>query len=124
VIFSGEKEKELMALLIDRQGGTLSSKEALIYLWPDEAPSTTLSNRYRKIAMKLRNTLDKYGIGHILINKNGIRSIDVSAITCDCYEMLAGNKKYLKDFSSFYMTDYSWGEATLAKLCNYTKARA
>jgi hypothetical protein len=70
--------------------------------------------------MKLKNTLVKYGIEHILINNHGIRSINVSAITCDCYEMLAGNEEYRKTFSNSYMVDYSWGEETLAKLWNYT----
>jgi hypothetical protein len=120
VIFSGTKEKELMALLIDRNGGTLSSNEAISYLWPDEYLCVKLSNRYRKLAMKLKNTLVKYGIEHILINNHGIRSINVSAITCDCYEMLAGNEEYRKTFSNSYMVDYSWGEETLAKLWNYT----
>jgi hypothetical protein len=121
VIFSGPKEKELMALLIDRKGGTLSTNEAISYLWPDEEPSKTLASRYRKLASKLKATLQKYGIEHILINNNGIRSIDMAAVTCDCYEMLTGNEKYIKVFSNSYMTDYSWGEETLAKLWNYTQ---
>jgi PAS domain S-box-containing protein len=124
VIFSGAKEKELMALLIDRKGGTLTSSEAISYLWPDEDMNVKLSNRYRKLAMKLKNTLTKYGIEHILINNHGIRSIDVSAVTCDCYEMLAGNEKYSKVFSNSYMTDYSWSEETLARLYNYTQSEA
>jgi two-component SAPR family response regulator len=111
-----------MALLIDRKGGTLSSNEAINYLWPNEDPSEKLSNRYRKLAMKLKNTLTKYGIEHILLNNHGIRSIDVSAVTCDYYEMLAGNEKYSKMFSNSYMMDYSWGEETLAKLWNYTRS--
>jgi PAS domain S-box-containing protein len=124
VIFSSAKEKEIMALLIDRQGGTLSTKEAISYLWPDEKPSTTLTNRYHKLGTKLKNTLHSYGIEHIIINNHGIRSIDVSAITCDCYEMLAGNEAYSKNFCNSYMIDYSWGEATLAKLWNYTRSYA
>jgi hypothetical protein len=124
VIFSGTKEKELMALLIDRKGGTLTSNEAISYLWPDEDMCEKLSSRYRKLAMKLKNTLTKYGIERILINNHGIRNIDVSAITCDCYEMLAGNEKYCKVFSNSYMADYSWGEETLAKLWNYTRSEA
>jgi hypothetical protein len=124
VIFSSAKEKELLALLIDLRGGTLSANEAISYLWPDENLNDRLSNRYRKVAMKLKNTLAKYGIEHILINNHGIRSIDVSAITCDCYEMLAGNEKYNRSFSNSYLPDYSWGEGTLARLWNYTRSDA
>jgi hypothetical protein len=116
IVFSSSKEKELMALLIDRNGGTLSTAEAIRYLWENETASERVSSRYRKLAMKLKNTLTKYGIEHILINNHGIRSINVSAITCDYYELLAGNENYIKHFHNSYMSDYSWAEETLANI--------
>jgi two-component SAPR family response regulator len=109
-----------MALLIDRNGGTLSPNEAISYLWEDEVADERTSARYRKLAMGLKRTLRKYGIENILINHNGIRSIDTSAIRCDYYELLAGNAKYRQAFHNAYMTDYSWGEETLASLWNYS----
>jgi PAS domain S-box-containing protein len=118
--FSSAKEKELMALLIDRNGGTLTPTEAVSYLWEDEAYDERTSARYRKLAMGLKRTLAKYGIDSIIINHNGVRSIDVSAIRCDYYELLAGNVKYRRAFHNSYMTDYSWGEETLATLWNYS----
>jgi hypothetical protein len=120
ITFSSGKEKELMALLIDRNGGTLSPNEAISYLWEDEVADERTSARYRKLAMGLKRTLRKYGIENILINHNGIRSIDTSAIRCDYYELLAGNAKYRQAFHNAYMTDYSWGEETLASLWNYS----
>jgi hypothetical protein len=120
ISFSSSKEKELMALLIDRNGGTLSPHEAISYLWEDEEISEKVSSRYRKLAMSLKNTLQKYGIENIIINNRGIRSIDVSAIKCDYYEMLAGNKSYQNTFHNMYMTDYSWGEETLSTLWDYS----
>jgi hypothetical protein len=120
VKFSSSKEKELLALLIDRNGGTLSSHEAINYLWEDEAVDEKVSNRYRKLAMNLKNTLSSYGIEHILINNHGVRSIDVTALTCDYYEMLGGNEQYRKTFHNIYMEDYSWAEDTLATLWEYS----
>jgi hypothetical protein len=118
VSFSSGKEKELMALLIDRNGGTLTAGEAISYLWPDEAADDRISARYRKLAMSLKRTLEKYGIGDILVNHNGVRSIDTAAIRCDYYEFLAGNPRYRQAFHNAYMTDYSWSEDTLATLWN------
>jgi hypothetical protein len=118
ITFSSAKEKELMALLIDRNGGTLSPSEAISYLWVDEPADERTSARYRKLAMGLKRTLEKYGIGDIIINHNGVRSIDTSAICCDYYELLAGNVKYRHAFHNTYMTDYSWSEETLATLWN------
>jgi hypothetical protein len=120
VIFSNAKEKELMALLIDRNGGTISPHEAISYLWEDETITDKLSTRYRKLAMNLKNTLAKYGIEHILINNRGVRSVNVSAITCDYYEMISGNEKYKSAFHNSYMMDYSWAEDTLATLWDYS----
>jgi hypothetical protein len=70
--------------------------------------------------MGLKKTLKKYGIESILINNHGVRSVDVSAIKCDYYELLAGNKKYQHSFHNAYMTDYSWAEETLATLWDYS----
>jgi hypothetical protein len=118
--FSSAKEKELMALLIDRRGGTLTSGEAISYLWEDEEVNDRVARRYRKLAMGLKNTLTKYGIENILINHHGIRSIDVSAIVCDYYELLKGNSDYQNSFHNLYMSDYSWAEETLATLWDYS----
>jgi hypothetical protein len=120
ITFSSNKEKELMALLIDRNGGTLSASEAISYLWENEAADERVSSRYRKLAMSLKNTLAKYGIEHILINHRGVRSINVSAIKCDYYELLAGNEQYKNSFHNSYMSDYSWAEETLATLWDYS----
>jgi PAS domain S-box-containing protein len=118
--FSSAKEKELMALLIDRRGGTLTSGEAISYLWENEEVNDRVARRYRKLAMGLKNTLTKYGIENILINNHGIRSIDVSAIVCDYYELLKGNSDYQNSFHNLYMSDYSWAEETLATLWDYS----
>jgi hypothetical protein len=120
ITFTSEKEKELLALLIDRNGGTLTTNEAISYLWENEEVDERTSARYRKLAMGLKNTLAKHNIEHIMINHHGIRNIDVSAITCDYYELLAGNKYYQKMFHNLYMTNYSWAEETLATLWDYS----
>jgi hypothetical protein len=56
VVFSSDKEKELMALLIDRNGGTLSTTEAIGYLWENEIADEKTCARYRKLAMGQKNT--------------------------------------------------------------------
>jgi hypothetical protein len=120
VNFSSSKEKELMALLIDRNGGTLTTSEAISYLWEDESVNDRVSAKYRKLAMGLKNTLTRYGVEYIIINNHGTRSINKSAIKCDYYELLAGNEKYREAFHNAYMTDYSWAEETLATLWDYS----
>jgi hypothetical protein len=120
VVFSNQKEKEFLALLIDRNGGTVDTNEAISCLWEDEEISDRISRRYRKLCTTLKNTLAKYDIQHIVVNNHGVRSIDTTAITCDYYELLAGNEFYKNNFHNAYMTDYSWAEETLATLWNYS----
>ena len=58
VLLHSEKAKELLALLADRRGGFLTAREAVSCLWEnDPADSITLA-RYRKVAMRLRQTLE------------------------------------------------------------------
>ena len=120
VVFSNYKEKELMALLIDRNGGTLSSADAIANLWEDAVLDDKTRARFRKLAMGLKQTLQNYGIDHILIINKGVRSIDTKAITCDYYELLAGNTQYVQSFHNSYMSDYPWAEQTLATLWDYS----
>ena len=116
VYFSNAKEKELLALLVDRKGGSLSSEEAITYLWLDEPYSEKVKGRYRKVAMCLKRTLERHGIGHILNNVNGVRSLDVSSVECDYFDYISGKAKDGDGFAGVYMANYSWAEETLALL--------
>ena len=116
LVFSSAKEKELLALLIDRHGGILTSDEAVRILWENDLPDKKLKARYRKLAMNLKRTLESYGITDLLIARNGSRCIDVNKVLCDYYEFLAGNEEFARSFHNAYMTGYSWSEMTLGVL--------
>ena len=120
IIFSNYKEKELLALLIDRNGGTLTASDAIAALWENSPLDERSRARYRKLSMGLNRTLKSYGIGHILVSNRGVRSIDTRALTCDYYELLAGNTLYVQSFHNSYMSDYPWAEQTLATLWDFS----
>jgi diguanylate cyclase (GGDEF)-like protein len=111
-----EKAKELLALLVDRRGGFLSTNEAISFLWEDEPADNVTKSRYRKVAMRLKNILSKYHIEDIVENKHGLRRIVPEKISCDYYEYLAGNPEVQNLFNGVYMSNYSWGEMTLSTL--------
>lgn len=116
ILFGNEKAKELLAVLVDRRGGYITSREAIGYLWENEPVDEHTLARYRKTAMKLKNTLKEYGIDYIIENVNGKRRIAVGEVDCDLYNYLSGEPKYMNTFHGVYMTNYSWGEITLAGL--------
>gem|GEM_PF-723081 len=116
IAFKHVKAKELLALLVDRQGGFISSHEAISYLWEDEEANKTTLSRYRKVAMRLKQTLESYGIGNIIETRNGERRIVQDKVTCDLYQYNSGDARYKELFKGNYMMNYSWGEVTLADL--------
>lgn len=116
VLFKNEKSKELLALLVDRRGGYISSPEAISCLWEDEPVNEYTLARYRKTAMKLKNTLAEYGVEYIIESVNGKRRLAIDEVECDLYNYLSGKPSYANLFHGIYMTNYSWSEITLASL--------
>lgn len=117
VVFEHEKAKELLAVLIDRQGRFVSSGEIISCLWEDEAVSENTQSRCRKAVYHLRKLLAQYGLGELLESTSkGYRRIRTEMIDCDLYHYLDGEEAYRDRFRGAYMSDYSWAEQTLTML--------
>lgn len=116
IAFRNEKSKELLALLVDRRGGFISSEEAISFLWEEESANSVTLARYRKVALRLKNLLEEYGISDVVESVNGKRRIVTEKVRCDLYEYLSGQEEYAQLFKGSYLTNYSWGENTLAEL--------
>ncbi len=116
IAFRNEKSKELFALLVDRRGGFVSSEEAISFLWEDESANTVTLARYRKVALRLKNILEEYGISDIVESVNGKRRLVTEKVQCDLYDYLSGGAEFAQLFKGSYLTNYSWGENTLAEL--------
>lgn len=116
VPFRNKKSKELFAILVDRRGGFVSSEEAIGFLWEDEAVSPVTLARYRKVALRLKNILEEYGISDVMETVDGKRRILMEKVRCDLYDYLSGKEEYSQLFKGSYLTNYSWGETTLAEL--------
>ena len=116
IAFRNEKSKELFALLVDRKGGFITSEEAISFLWEEESANSLTMARYRKVALRLKNTLEEYGIADIVESVNGKRRLIPERVKCDLYDYLSGQEEYAHLFKGSYLTNYSWGETTLSKL--------
>lgn len=121
IAFRNKKSKELFALLVDRRGGYISSEDAISFLWEDEPVNTVTLSRYRKVALRLKNTLEEYGIADIIEAVDGKRRIIPEAVSCDLYDYLSGKAEYTRLFKGSYLTNYSWGENTLGELVGMMK---
>ncbi len=116
IAFSNKKAKELLALLVDRKGGYITSEEAIGFLWEDEHANSVTFARYRKVALRLKNTLEEYGISDIIETVDGKRRVVMEKVHCDLYNYLTGKEEYSQLFKGSYLTNYSWGEITLGEL--------
>ena len=114
--FRNQRSKELLALLVDRKGGYVSSQEAIGSLWEDEPVSPVTLARYRKVALRLKNTLEDYGISEIMECVDGKRRIVPAKVRCDLYDYLSDTAAHASLFKGSYLTNYSWSEYTLAEL--------
>ena len=47
---------------------------------------------------------------------DGKRRIVPERVQCDLYDYLTGREEYAQLFKGSYLTNYSWGEKTLAEL--------
>ena len=116
IAFRSEKAKELCALLVDRRGGYVTSEEAISFLWEDSPADPLTLSRYRKTALRLKNTLEEYGIADMIESVNGKRRIVTERVSCDLYDYLSGKEEHSQLFKGSYLTNYSWAENTLAEL--------
>ena len=115
VMFSNKKAKELLALLVDKCGGSLNMEQIIDVLWEDRPFDENTKTLYRIALKNLRDTLAKVGAAEMLIETRGQRSVDTGKVDCDYYDLLK-QKKQKGVFDGEYMTNYSWGEYTLAKI--------
>lgn len=113
--FSNRKAKELMALLVNQQGGVVTMEQAVCTLWEDRPYDNTVKQLYRKAVIYLNQISSQKNLNFFVSNRGSCHIIP-SAMLCDYFELLAGNPKAREYFNGEYMMDYSWGEETLAGL--------
>ena len=68
------------------------------------------------IALRLKNLLEEYGVPDIVESVNGKRRLAAEKVQCDLYDYLSGREEFAQLFKGSYLTNYSWGENTLAEL--------
>lgn len=104
VDFKRAKAKELLALLVDHQGGEVTMDEAITKLWIDK--DVALAKRlYRDAVCRLRMKLKQYGIENIVNFNRARMSLNIKDIECDSWNYL-DKKENL--FYGEYMRPYEW----------------
>lgn len=123
VYFSGTKAKELLALFVDRRGGSVSTENAISVLWPDRNYDETVQSLFRKVLKSLRISLADAGILDIFIDVRNQRSVDTEKFTCDMYKLLQKDKAAMESYNGEYMEGYAWAQATKKHLDTICRRR-
>lgn len=113
--FKRSRSKELLAVLIDRNGAGVTAKEICAMMWPDGSDDSKNVNYLYQLFFDLRHTLELAGAGEVLRQKGYYYTLATEKIDCDYYNFLASGKP---EFHGEYMTQYGWAENTAGLLWN------
>ena len=108
VRFKLSKSKELLAYLVDRQGCTVSRREAFGILWENRLYDRGMQKQFDVIIRSLRATLREYGIEDIFELEHGCMRVVPEKFSCDLYMFNSGDKGAVSLYRGEYMNSYSW----------------
>ena len=111
--FKRKKAKELLAVLVDRNGAGMTGKQICAILWPEDSDDAKNMDYFRHLVQDLRNTLDAAGASDVLCCEQYQYRIDPAQINCDYHNYLQYG---VPAFFGEYMTQYSWAEDTCGLL--------
>ena len=111
--FKRKKAKELLAVLVDRNGAGMTAKQICAVLFPDDTDDTKNAAYLRQLVMDLKNTLKTIHAEDVLRHDTPYYRIDTNLVRCDYLSFLETGKP---NFHGEYMTQYSWAEETCARL--------
>ena len=111
--FKRTKAKELLAVLVDRNGAGMTARQLCAILFPDDTDDTKNAAYLRQLILDLKNTLKTNRAEDVLRHDTPFYRVDTNLIRCDYISFLETGKP---EFRGEYMTQYSWAEATCAML--------
>ena len=111
--FKRTKSKEILAVLIDRNGAGMTAKQICAILFPDGTNDAKNVSYIRQLIFDLKNTLGEVGAGMVLRHQTPYYRIDPEKIRCDYFSYLETGSP---EFRGEYMKQYSWAEETCAML--------
>jgi two-component SAPR family response regulator len=111
--FKRKKAKELLAVLVDRNGAGLTAKQICVILFSNDTDDAKNAAYLRQLVLDLKNTLKTIQAEAVFKHETPYYRIDTNLVKCDYLNFLEIGKP---EFYGEYMTQYSWAEETCAML--------
>ena len=115
VHFKRRKSKELLALLIDREGAEIKNELAATYLFEDTEYDEHTQNQITTIIADLVRSMKEIGADDLVIRGRASIRVDKQKFACDAYDYWEGKPYAMNLFHGEYMEDYSWSEYSKGK---------
>ncbi len=123
VEFERARAKELLAYLIDRQGGFVTRANVFAALWEDGLYDRSMQKQLDVVIRSLRTTLESYGIGDIVeIRRGSLRAVP-EKLDCDLYRFFKGEIGAVDAYRGEYMSAYSWASLTESYMDRMNQSR-
>ena len=113
LIFARKKTKELLAVLVLRNGSACSAEELISILYENTEPEDMkkAKQNLRNLIFDLTETLEKIGQRDILLRRGSSIAIYPEKLDCDYYRMPAGGQPSSDPYNGEFMEQYSWAES-------------
>ena len=123
VSFSRAKSKELLAYLIDRQGGSVSRADAFAAIWEEGMYDRSMQKQLDVIIRSLKSTLAECGASDILEMQRGVLRVVPDKIDCDLYRFFDLCYDYYESYDLYdYLTLWLNDITDIADESNFEKS--
>lgn len=110
LLFKRSKSKELFALLVDRRGCSMTTREACAVLWEDAPYSVSQRSYFQNVVADLRAALTAVGAEAALVRSRNSLAIDPALVDSDSYRFIEGDPVAVNAYRGDYLPAYSWAE--------------
>ena len=111
--FKRKKAKELLAVLVDRNGAGMTAKQICAILFPEDTDDSKNAAYLRQLILDLKKTLKTIHAENVMQHDTPYYRINTNLVKCDYFSFLETGKP---EFRGEYMTQYSWAEERCAML--------
>ena len=110
------KAKEILALIVTRQGKEISNEEIYSTIWENRPYSNANMTVYYNALRRLKESLKTADVEDLIISTSSGQMANTEIFDCDYYAWKEQNMSLRDRFEGEFLSEYSWGESILADI--------
>jgi two-component system, LytTR family, response regulator len=110
--FPRTRDKEVLAYLVLKRGGSCTLQELAAVLYEDEPYTLRQRDRTRQLVSTMAQTLREAGAADVLVKRRNSIAVDPEAIDCDYYRFLDMDVRAINAYTGEFMSQYEWAVFT------------